>query len=390
MGKLIRFINQGIKHFFIIDGEYLGDGINQFENRLPDSFTDSQLVAVLSHLPEEFAYGLVVHEAFHGREYVVLECHEGRACYLRSEVGRLALAKAEQSLTLLEDDLLRPSSGVNPVCLEESQREVCREQFAPWASPAATDEEQADLGVCKDDIGIDVSALELAAVLLLALFVQLLDYGRSCEVLAFEAVLRLAFFTDLYHADVVTLDMAGADEAHYLGTCKPAVSQHIAEAYLMLDSPANHLYGEVNLAHGILINTPLYGNVLIPFCGVSSGEFLPAHSVVALPAFFPEDGKVEEHLADTVGNAEKKSFEAEDAAVFKMGVDTSDILHTTAGLREVRIINHQAGIFRLVVTADNNLRPKLADNMVHQLAPVGTAIVEELIEHIFTATKLAA
>ena len=162
------------------------------------------------------------------------------------------------------------------------------------------------------------------------------------------------------------------------------------EAYLMLDSPANHLYGEVNLAHGILINTPLYGNVLIPFCGVSSGEFLPAHSVVALPAFFPEDGKVEEHLADTVGNAEKKSFEAEDAAVFKMGVDTSDILHTTAGLREVRIINHQAGIFRLVVTADNNLRPKLADNMVHQLAPVGAAIVEKLIEHIFTTTKLAA
>lgn len=90
MGKLIRFINQGIKHFFIIDGEYFGDGSNQFENRLPDSFTDSQLVAVLSHLPEEFTYGLVVHETFHGREYVVLECHDGRACNLRSEVGRLA------------------------------------------------------------------------------------------------------------------------------------------------------------------------------------------------------------------------------------------------------------------------------------------------------------
>ena len=193
MGKLIRFINQGIKHFFIIDGEYFGDGSNQFENRLPDSFTDSQLVAVLSHLPEEFTYGLVVYETFHGREYVVLECHDGRACNLRSEVGRLALAKAEQSLTLLEDDLLRPSSGVNLVCLEESQREVCREQSVPRASLAATDEEQADLGVCKDDIGTDVPALELAAVLLLAPFVQLLDNGRSCEVLTFEAVLGLAF-----------------------------------------------------------------------------------------------------------------------------------------------------------------------------------------------------
>ena len=390
MGKLIRFINQGIKHFFIIDGEYLGDGSNQFENRLPDSFTDSQLVAVLSHLPEEFAYGLVVHETFHGREYVVLECHEGRACYLRSEVGRLALAKAEQSLTLLEDDLLRPSSGVNLVCLEESQREVCREQSVPRASLAATDEEQADLGVCKDDIGTDVPALELAAVLLLAPFVQLLDNGRSCEVLTFEAVLGLAFFTDLYHADIVTLDMTGADEAHYLGTCKPAVSQYISEADLMLDGSANHLYGEVNLAHGILINTPLYGNVIIPFYGVSSGKFLPAHSIVALPALLAQDGKIEQHLTDAVSDAEKECLEAEDAAVLEMGVDTPDVLHTASRLGEVRVINHQASIVRLMVTADDDLSPKLADDVAHQLAPVGTAIVEKLIEHIFTTTKLAA
>lgn len=103
MSKFIGFINQGIKHFFIIDEEYLGDGCNEFKNGLPDSFTDSQLVAVLGHLSEKFAYGLVVHEMFHGREHVVQECHEGRACYLRGKVGRLALAKADQSLTLLEE-----------------------------------------------------------------------------------------------------------------------------------------------------------------------------------------------------------------------------------------------------------------------------------------------
>ena len=42
MSKFIRFINHGVKHFFIIDGEYLGDGCNEFKNGLPDSFTDSQ------------------------------------------------------------------------------------------------------------------------------------------------------------------------------------------------------------------------------------------------------------------------------------------------------------------------------------------------------------
>lgn len=156
------------------------------------------------------------------------------------------------------------------------------------------------------------------------------------------------------------------------------------------NGPANHLYGGVNLAHGILTETCLDGSVGIPFRAVSSGEFLLAHAIVALPAFLTNDGKVEQHLADAVGDAEEESLEAEDAAVFKMGVDTSDVLHTPACLGEVRIINHQAGIFRLVVTADDDLRPKLADNMVHQLAPVRATIVEELIEHIFTTTKLAA
>ena len=111
MGKFIRFINQGIKHFFIIDGEYLSDGCNEFKNRLPDSFTDSQLVAVKSQMN------------------------------------------------------------------------------------------------------------------------------------------------------------------------------------LVLDGSADHLNGEVNLAHRILIKTPLYGSVLIPFRGVSSGEFLLTHAVITLPAFSPRMAK---------------------------------------------------------------------------------------------------
>ena len=50
MSKFIRFINQSIKHFFIIDGEVLDDGCNEFKNGLPDSFTDSQFVTVFGSL----------------------------------------------------------------------------------------------------------------------------------------------------------------------------------------------------------------------------------------------------------------------------------------------------------------------------------------------------
>ena len=87
MGKLIRFINHCIKHFFIIDGEYFGDGCSEFKNGLPDSFADSQIVAVLINLSEEFANSFVVHESLHGREDVILECHEGRTRNLCSEVS---------------------------------------------------------------------------------------------------------------------------------------------------------------------------------------------------------------------------------------------------------------------------------------------------------------
>ena len=257
MSKLFRFINQRIHDFFIIDGEYFGDGCNQFENRLPDSLADCQLMAVLIDLFEEFANSFVVHESLHGREDVILERHEGRICNLCSEVSRLAFPQSEQSFALLEDDLLGPAPGINPVCLEESQREVSREQSAPRTTLAATNEEEPDMRVCEDDIGTHVPASELTTVLLLTPLVQFLDDGRSRKVLALKVVLGLALLTDLYHSDVVALDMTGADELDNLGTCEPAVSQHIAEAYPMLDSPADHLYGEVNLAHRVLVEPGL-------------------------------------------------------------------------------------------------------------------------------------
>ena len=361
----------------------------QFENRLPDSFADGQFLAVQVHLSEEFSNSLIVRESLHGRENVVLDRHEGRTGNLCGKVCRLAFAKSEQALAFLEDDFLGPASGVNPVCFEESQREVSREQSAPWATLATTNEEEPYMRVSKDNIGTHVPASELAAVLLLTPLVQFLDDGRSRKFLALKTVLGPALLTDLDHSDVVALDMTGADELDNLGTCEPAVCQHIAKAYLMLDSPADHLYGEVDLAHRILVKAGLDGCILIPLYAVSLGEFLLTHTILALPALFTQDAEVEQHLADSVGNAEEESLEAKDAAVLKMGVDSSDVLHTPSSLGEVRIVNHQASVRRLVVTADDDFRPELADNVVHQFAPVGTPIVEELIKHIFTTTKLA-
>lgn len=390
MCKLIRFINQGIKHFFIIDGEYFGDGCHEFKNRLPDSIADGQFVAFLSYLSEEFAYSLVVHETLHCGEYVVLEYYERSGGNLCCEVGRLTLAKFQQSLTFLEDDLQRPVSGVYFVGFKKSIVKIGRKQSAPRVSLAAAYEEETYMSVSKDDIDSDMPASELAAVSLLVPLVRLPENGRSRELLVLKAVFGFTILTDLYHPDVVAPDMAGTDEAHYLSACKPAVSQHIAETNFVPDGPANHIDGEINLAHGVLVKAGMDGSVPISFCAVSPEKLLPAHTIVALSVLLSEDGKIKKHLTDVVGNAEEEGLEAKDAAVLQMGADTSYALHSTASLGKVRIVNHQAGVIRLVVATDDDLCPKLSGNVVHQLAPVGAAVVEELIEHIFTTTKLAA
>lgn len=86
MGKLVRFVDQGIKHLFVINGEHLCNGGDESKNRLSDSFTDCQFVAVLCHLSEDFADSLIVHGTLHGGEYVVLESHKSGACNLCRKV----------------------------------------------------------------------------------------------------------------------------------------------------------------------------------------------------------------------------------------------------------------------------------------------------------------
>lgn len=390
MSKLLRFVHHCIQDLFIADGEDFCDGSNQLKNCLPDSLADCQFMTVFPRLSEEFSDSLVVHESLYQGKDIILECHKRCACDLSRKVSRLTFAQSEQPLALLEDDLQGPASGVDFVCLEEAQGKVCGEHSAPRPSLATTYEEDTDCRICEDDIRTHIPASELSAILLLTPFVQLPDDGRSREILALETVLGLTFLTYLYHSDIVTFDMARADEADYFGTCKPTVCQHITEADSVLDCPANHLNGEVYLAHGILLKTRLYGGVFIPLLAISSGKFLLAHAVVALTAFLAKDGEVEKHLADTICDAKEEGLEAEDAVVLQMRVDTSDVLHTAACLGKVRIIYHQASVLTLVVAAHPDLRPKLADEVIHQFAPVDAPIVEEIIEHIFATSELAA
>ena len=212
MSKLLRFVHHCIQDLFIADGEDFCDGSNQLKNCLPDSLADCQFMTVFPRLSEEFSDSLVVHESLYQGEDIILECHKRCACDLSRKVSRLTFAQSEQPLAFLEDDLQRPASGVDFICLEEAQGKVCGEHSAPRPSLATTYEEEPDMRVRKDNIGTHIPASELSAILLLTPLPQFPDDGRSSKVPALKAVSGLALLTYLYHSDVVTFDMAGTDE----------------------------------------------------------------------------------------------------------------------------------------------------------------------------------
>jgi hypothetical protein len=59
-------------------------------------------------------------------------------------------------------------------------------------------------------------------------------------------------------------------------------------------------------------------------------------------------------------------------------------LYGTARLDDVRVVKdkHYRKVALLVVTPDGYLRPQLAVDIVHDLAPLCTAVVKEVVEYV--------
>lgn len=149
-------------------------------------------------------------------------------------------------------------------------------------------------------------------------------------------------------------------------------------------------YGKVNLVYGVLTDSTLKRSARSPFRSISPREFLGAHSKVSFLALLVYEGKIKQHLAHAIREAKEERLEFEGAFVLKVRIDTSDVLYMLACLWEIRVINHQVGVHGFVVTAYSYLCPQLRTDIVHELAPVGAGVIEEIIEDILSAPKLAA
>lgn len=315
-------------------------------------------------------------------------------CNLRGKIVGLTLAKTEQPLPFLKDDF-QGTIFWSKSCKPQGIRVSCPCRAIRSTVPRLLLRMKKSLtGIAgKDNIRAHVAASEFAGIPLFSSFAENLDDGGSVEVLLPEVMLRGAGITNLYHSDIVTLEVSAVDELDNLGTREPTVCQYIAELDLVRDCPSYHLYGKANLVHVVLTDSTLKRSVRSPFRSMYPREFLGAHSKVsflALLALFAYEGKIKQHLAHAIREAKEERLESGDAFVLKVKIDTSDVLYTLACLWEIRVINHQAGVYGFVVTAYPDLCPQLRTDMAHELAPVGAGVIEEIIEDILSAPKLAA
>ena len=174
-------INNRRKQFTGIGRDYLCDFQDGVQYQFPYPVRGGQLESTGSGFTEECSDGIVCLKPFHRAKYVVLHHGQREAGNLRREVHALAPAEVEQLLAIMISHLGSPAGSVRPVCLEETEREVRREQSIPMPVPASLREEQAHGGTCELHVYGAVGAPERPVMLgetLVAEDALMLDMGE--------------------------------------------------------------------------------------------------------------------------------------------------------------------------------------------------------------------
>jgi len=389
MREFVRPVHEHIKDLFILDIEALCDFADDLKYHIPDSLSESKFHATLGSIHKESSYGFIVGEALSCGEYVVLHGCDGSHCNLRGEVPHLVLAQSESSLTLLKDNFQRPAPGVNPVSFEEVEFPVCCNESVPLAPLVTLAEEQTDIATSKAYIDGDVPASQTAAIL--APFLRMVEESDELVggvLVTFIYVLRLAH---LDHTKIVAPDVTGSDEQDDFCTGKPTVGQHIVKMDLALDDTSYHLNHQGNLALVVFLNAHGCMGAFRMFLGETRIELFLLQTVVSILAFLADKGKVEQHLADTICDADKQSLETKHHRMRHMRVYLADKLRLDTPFGIVRIIDHQAYRLRaLTRTALLGLVPKLERDHSENPAPVIRLIGDKSVEHVLPAVKQAA
>lgn len=183
--------------------------------------------------------------------------------------------------------------------------------------------------------------------------------------------------------------MHGPYEIDDINTGEPAVADHVFKLYPVLYAPPDHLLHQLDLAHvAFLLPAGNLGILAVHGLVLSCG-LLPAESVFG-SLVLPAQGEVHQQLADSVREAAEEPLVAPVAAARDMGEYLADKLYGTAGLDDVRVVKDEYywQVALLMVTPDGDLLPELTVDVVHDLAPSGPSVVEEIVEYVLVAAGI--
>ena len=288
----------------------------------------------------------------------------------------------------IKDDFQRPTLGVNPVGLEEIYPTVGSNQAVPLCPLAPLAEEQPDITAGKGHVHCDMPASQAAAIL--APFLRMVEESDKLlggVLLPFIFVLRLAH---LNHSKIMASDVAGGDELDNIRTGKPTVCKDVVKVNLALDNTAYHLNHQGYLVLVVFLNAHGGMGALCMILCESSVKLLLLQAIVAFLAFLSYEGKVEEHLADAVCDADEQPLETEHHRMRHMRENLADKLCLDARLGIVGVINHQT--YRLSILCSPlllSLAPKLERDGRQDLAPVIRVVRQETVERVALTAELA-
>ena len=382
-------INNRRKQFAGIGRDHLCDFQDGVQYQFPYSVRCGQLERTSGGFTEESAYGFVGLKPLHRAKYVVLHHGQREAGNLRREVYALTSAEVEQLLAIVISHLGSPAGSVRPVCLRETEREICREQSVPMSIPASLREEQTDSSTGKLHVDSAVGAPQCPVVLGKSQLLELLDNLIGRHITPLGVVLGLAKFDHTYQ---MALDMAAGNQANKGSTGKPAVNEQIVEPDTTLDGILNHLDGLVNLRHRILLDALLY-SLSTMVLAISGPTFLVRQSLllVRLAALLAMKREVEEQLAHAVAQEQRQTLVAKYGLMLKVREHLADELTLTPALGSVSIIDNQADrLVMLSLCAAADLTQQLEVHRIQQLAPLDITVIHKTIEHVLLTTEQAA
>ena len=382
-------INNRRKQFTGIGRDYLCDFQDGVQYQFPFPVRGGQLESTGSGFTEECSDGLVCLKPFHRAKYVVLHHGQREAGNLRREVHALTPAEVEQLLAIMISHLGSPAGSVRPVCLEETEREIRREQSIPMPVPASLREEQAHGGTCELHVYGAVGAPERPVMLGETLLLEFLDNLVGCQVTPLGMVFGLP---QLDHTNQVTLDVAASDKTYEVCTGEPTVNEQIVESDAAPDGVLHHLDGLVNLRHRVLLDALF--NALPRIVSRETLAALPVRQsllLVWLAALLAMKREIQELLAHAIAQKQRQTLVAEDALMLDMGEHLTDELTPAAALRSVSVIDNQAD--RLVVpglSTAADLAQQLEVHRIQQFAPLDVTVIHKTIEHVLLTTEQAA